>query len=215
MTARPPETDASLGDLLAVDMSLTSPGAALFRGGRLIAATRVKLDEDIASLPGGMREQRVAEEVVRWAAGAGARPRWLVCERPKVYHGRKAGKVDPDDLLRIALACGVLQGILAMGAARHDEALETTMVIPSDWIGQIPKITSAGKALASPRGRLIWNALRDDERRVLPIQHDAFDGVGLGLWRLHRLFPPAVYEGCTEDGPVPPTPRRGGLSLVR
>src|SRR5512139_3353095 len=84
------------GDLFAVDPSVNNPGVALFRGGVLVSAERVKIDPEYASLEIGERCQRVASAIIRWGMAFEMEPRTLVFEWPQSYYGK--GKGSQNDL---------------------------------------------------------------------------------------------------------------------
>jgi hypothetical protein len=164
--------------LLALDPGLVHPAAALFVEGRLICASRIRVDSAWKTLDIGERCRRVAQNVHLWARGygLGACGR-LVVEWPQVYRAGRA-KGDPNDLLPLVGVAMCLAGTLR---AEQVQALR-----PAEWIGQLPKFTT-GDPLTSPRGRLIWSILDDAERGGVTVSHDSLDAVGLGLFALGRL----------------------------
>lgn len=100
----------------------------------------------------------------------------VVYERPQVYRvGRSKG--DPNDLLP-------LFGVGAAIAARLD--VEAVSYTPASWIGRIKK-SETGDPLKSPRGRIVWGCLTEQERDRVTLSHDALDAAGLGLRHLDRL----------------------------
>ena len=130
--------DFATGDLIAIDPSVVKPGAALFRGGKLIAAERVRLDADLKELPFAGRCGRVAEAIVRWGIALEMHPRTLVYELPRFYSAR-AGKTkgDQNDLRGLIAVSAEVAGILRMAAARRDEVLSVLAFEPAEWTGQI------------------------------------------------------------------------------
>lgn len=190
----PPAEDreCATGDLVALDPSLVSPGIALFRGGSLYAAKRIRISVD--AFPGA-RALHVAHEVCAWLHACGAAPRWLVYEWPQVYRAAKS-KGDPNDLIGLAAVGGSLAGALAIAAGARNESLGVYSPTPAEWIGQLPK-TTRGDATLSPRAGLILRSLSVAERAEVPAQHDAIDAVGLGLWALGRLNITRVFHGAS------------------
>jgi hypothetical protein len=193
--------DPRVGDLLAVDPSKTSPGAALFRNGRLFACRRVRIGclecgvldykhTRECSRPEegeGSRVLRVARRIVEWVIDVPAEPRVLVYEWPKVYAvGKSDG--DPADLIPLAGIGGALSGILAMAQAHRNVVLDVRTYEPAEWAGQVKKSKKAGEALTSPRGRRISERLNEDEREIVTPQHDVVDAIGLGMHALGRGF---------------------------
>jgi hypothetical protein len=174
-------------DLLAVDPSIVSPGAALFRDGILIAAGRVKVVKTPKEMDRLMRALSVADVIASWYTerSGGGIAQQLAFEWPQIYADGK-GKGDPNGLLAmVAVNAALLTAMFVMGATRGVQVSATTYK-PADWIGQLPK-TTRGKASASPRAQRIYSRLSDNELAQVPDQHDAIDAVGIGLHHLGRL----------------------------
>lgn len=172
------------GDLFAVDPSVNNPGVALFRGGVLIAAERVKIDPEYASLEIGERCQRVASAIIRWGMAFDMEPRSLVFEWPQSYYGK--GKGSQNDLFGLAGVGMSVAGQLGVALAPRHIALTIRTPTPAEWAGQVPKNTT-GDPFASPRGLRIKARLSLEELAVIVPSHDAVDAVGLGLWCLGRF----------------------------
>jgi hypothetical protein len=198
--------------LLAFDPGLNNPAAALFREGRLIAASRISLERTWKSLPVGERCRRIAGATHEWACANGLDMAAmvkayendlhqyheearllrqhlgivaLVVEWPQIYvRGRQKG--DPNDLLPLA-------GVAMALAGRLD--VEVRSYRPAEWIGQCAK-AETGDPLASPRGQIIWRELDPAERSTVRLSHDAIDATGLGLAALGRLHM-RVYPGAS------------------
>lgn len=199
--------------ILAVDPGLRHPAAALFRHGRLRAASRVKVLTAWHKLDVAERCRLIGGAIQDWACAEGLdmdamvrayeleaacdfiRARALrqergvtqvVFEKPQVYRaGRSKG--DPNDLLP-------LFGVGSAISARLD--VETVSYTPAAWISQIKK-TETGDPLKSPRGRIIWGSLSKDERDRVVLSHDALDAAGLGLHHLGRLSTRVYPDICT------------------
>jgi hypothetical protein len=172
------------GDLLAVDPSVRAPGAALFRGGVLVSAERVKIDASWADLPIGERCQRVASAVIRWGMAFEMEPRTFVFEWPQSYYGK--GKGSQNDLFGLPGVGMAIAGQLGVALSPREIALSIHTPTPAEWIGQVPKSTT-GNPWESPRGMRIKSRLSLDEVAAVVPSHDAVDAVGLGLWLLGRL----------------------------
>lgn len=166
--------------ILALDPGLLNPAAALFRAGRLVAASRVKPDKAWTALDVGERCRQIASRIHEWFIGvdplAGQHLDQLVIEWPRIYRAGK-GKGDPNDL-------PPLVGVAMCLAGRLDVEVKTYW--PSDWIGQVPKSTT-GNPLDAARGKLIWRNIDAAEQSGIVLSHDAIDAVGLGLHHLGRL----------------------------
>lgn len=185
---------------LAVDPSLTRTGWALFREQELIKSGAFVSPPAKLDLSAGVT---VAERAARTARGlfdgivkyaiSPPEPLALVMEWPQVYRATRS-KGDPNDLLGIAAICGALVAI-AQPARVH-------MKTPAEWIGQLPKATTAKGALTSPRARRILGNLTESEREYLncfgDVTHDEIDAIGLGLFALDRLKPVKVFPGASE-----------------
>lgn len=189
--------------VLAFDPGLNNPAAALFRRGRLVAASRIRPQAAWRGFDVGERCRLIARAVHDWACEVGldmnamvkayenelegyrAEAKLLrqesgivalVIEWPQIYvRGRSKG--DPNDLLPLA-------GVAMCLAGRLD--VEVVTYKPAQWIGQCPK-SETGNALESPRGRLVWRNLDPGERETVIVSHDAIDAVGIGLAFLGRL----------------------------
>lgn len=171
-------------DLLAIDPSIRSPGAALFRDSLLIAVARVTFAVD-TRLNEAERCIVAADAIINWATNVGAKPAEIAHEWPQVYADGK-GKGDPNDLPYMAGVDLAVVAAFALRATLAGSSLRVYCYKPAEWIGQLPKATR-GSAKASPRGRRICSRLGPDELAILPDQHDAIDAVGIGLHKLGRL----------------------------
>lgn len=169
--------------VLAVDPSIASPGAALFRDRVLVVAIRSTLPS-IPDEGRGARVERVARRLYTAPPGG---VDVLVYEWPQVYRASKA-KGDPNDLIALAAVGAALAGMLC------PRVIVTPT--PAEWTGGLPKVTK-GDPWRSPRGRRIASRLSPAERALVPDSHDAIDSVGLGLWYLGRLDPVRVFPGAT------------------
>lgn len=172
----------------AFDPGTDHPALALFDHGRLVTAERVRVPGKLAKLEAGERCRRIGDLVIEHAIvklGAHhlAPPAALVYELPQFYGVGRS--VPPNKLALLALLCGAVAGVM------HVPTLSPT---PHDWIGNIKKATE-GDPWSSPRGQLVAQRLRDDERAAVQATHDAIDAAGIGLWALGRLG--RVYPGST------------------
>lgn len=175
---------------LSLDPGLTNPAAALWTGGRLLCASRIKVKKEWAKECTGERCRLVGNAIMTWMVerrlDLGMKPvDLLVVEFPQIYTSRKS-KGDPNDLVPLAGVCMALAGRLDVPVKSYT---------PSEWIGQIKK-TLKGDARLSPRGKLIWAALDDQERAGVVVSHDSIDAVGIGLRYLDRILR-HLYPGST------------------
>ncbi len=178
-----------MSDLLALDPSVRSPGAAIFRDGVLAFAGKVKIPTMWKDLAEGMRWQNVAEAVVKWAEEHDCvMPEKIIYERPQIYAAAKS-KGDPNDLIALAaIGAAVVSWYSASNRACAVNVTARVVVTPTpaEWAGQIPKATK-GNAMNSPRAQRILSRLTELEISRMPNQHDSIDAVGLGLHALGRL----------------------------
>ncbi len=101
-------------------------------------------------------------------------PRLVVVEAPRVYD-RRRWKGDPNDLIDISIAGGIL-----VGALRPEEI---KIIRPQDWKGQTPKDIQAERTLAklTEAERLQLEGVTTKSKL-----HNVIDAVGIGLWELKR-----------------------------
>lgn len=180
-------------NVIAFDPAIVSAGLAVFVGGRLTRAHRIKNTCGPEHELAHRIEQMARMAMLAVGVPFGALSTFtLVYEWPKVYREAKQRGADANDLLPLAGVCG------AFGSQLYAKGLGRAFAVrPSEWAGQLPKIKSVVGAFESARGRAILRSCTVDERAAFPRQHDALDAVGLGLWALGRFPPPAVYPGCT------------------
>lgn len=104
------------------------------------------------------------------------RPDELVVEVPQIYPQR-AWKGDPNDLVNVALAAGIV-----IGRVRCKKVLTPR---PHQWKGNVPKAIHHKRVIAclSVEERVVLNAAYIPASK----KHNCIDAVGLGLWALKRL----------------------------
>lgn len=173
--------------LLAVDPSVLSIGASVFKDGDLIACQRIRVPV-VDGEQDGARWLRAALLVAQYTLIAD-RPRTLVYEKPQIYSWSKA-KGNPNELLGLAGVASAIAGLLSASAPAMLKVLSPT---PAEWCGQIPKATK-GSAKSSPRAVRILSRLKTAELALVPDQHDVIDSVGLGLHALGRLGIKRTYS---------------------
>lgn len=171
--------------LLALDPGLLHPAVALFRDGLLVAASRVRVKKEWASLNVGERCRLIGKAIYAWYLEQNRPITTFVAEWPQIYSVAKS-KGDPNNLVPLAGICMAVAGLLDV---------PTTAYLPSEWAKQCPKATT-GDPLASPRGRKVWGRLSEQERACVVVSHDSIDAAGLGLYYLGRLSN-KLYPGST------------------
>lgn len=175
--------------LLSLDPSVRSPGVALFREGVLVHAARVKLETRLGDLDEGPRWLGVAEAIVRHVEEhARVFVSEVVYERPQIYRAAKS-KGDPNDLIGLA---AVGAGVAAICATLNGN-LVVSAPTPRDWAGSSKKATT-GSAFASPRAKRFLPHFSEEERALIPDQHDACDAAFLGAWHLGRARIKRAYS---------------------
>jgi hypothetical protein len=172
--------DLMLVDVLAVDPGIRSPGAALFRQGRLVAAARITFPID-TSQNDGERCLVAAKAVLSWVTRNSPAPSAVAFEWPQVYKQDTMSRANS-----IIPMAGVGMAIAGWIAAAVNSRVRVLTWVPGDIWGQLPK-HKTGSALQSPRGQRVWSRLDADERKAVLDQHDALDSVGIGLHSLGRL----------------------------
>lgn len=185
-------------DLLALDPSTTRCGLALFREGMLIASGCVTggyVRSDILA-----RVVHISEACAAWALGQACRPCELIVEWPKIYTRNKS-KGDPNDCVPLAGVAGCLAGMLMQTPALTplDCEMSCTSYLPSEWIGQVPKVETVKGCKDSARAKKIIARLNHAERMVWDTvkYHDAIDAIGIGLHHLGRLDRKRIFPGAT------------------
>lgn len=155
--------------LLSIDPGLRACGCARWIDGALQQAIFLRGSKE-ESLPHAVAQ--MVNTVRAWSGGK--RDFDLIIELPQTYRGR-AERGDANDL--IALGC-IVGGI-------HDalSAAATIYVRPREWKGQLRKEITEARC----RAALTLEELR---RVKLPsaksLQHNVWDGVGIGLWHLRK-----------------------------
>lgn len=185
-------SDPRIGETLAVDPSIRSAGVALFRGGVLVAADRIRVPDDGAL---GERCLRMGHAICAWAVvQQRACPQTLVIEWPQIYTSDKS-EGDPNDLPGLAGVAMATAGALSVAVSgRLPEPMGLIQFLPAEWAGQLPKSKTRKKA--SPREARIRSRLSAAESALLPAQHDAVDAVGIGLAALGRFQRLRVFAGA-------------------
>jgi len=98
----------------------------------------------------------------------------VVLEVPRVYD-RRRWKGDPNDLIDISIAGGILAGAL--------RAEQVKPIRPQDWKGQTPKAVQTERTVA----KLTKAELEKLEGVTTKSKlHNVIDAVGIGLWELKR-----------------------------
>lgn len=184
--------DPHTGEVIALDPSINSAGAALFRGGVLAASATIKLKADDDE-PLVARCLRMAEDISEWVARCRAKPRVLVVEWPG-----PSWRGDVRDLYGLCGVNGAVAGILALAMAGAHHALEVVSFEPGEWSMGVPKEKTVRGAKKSPRALRIERALarHPGELEVWADvkYNDAIDAIGIGLHLLGRLHE-RVYPG--------------------
>ena len=184
--------------LLALDPSIVSCGVALFRDGRLCAATTIKQGKGAASLSAITRCVVMSQRVAEWALDNALDPIIELCaEWPVIY---APGKGKPAPSKGLPGLSGVATGVAALIARQHP-TLKTSCYTPREW--------TQGTKKEGPNGKLsTWRQStrysRVDKRMQGMVEfsiwqaqvktHDAMDAVGIGLHHLGRFAPVRVYR---------------------
>jgi hypothetical protein len=153
--------------LVSVDPGLKGCGVAAFRDGRLEAATYIAG----RPTPGVLAQaQATSRAVVEWCYSFNSSV--LAVEFPQVYRQRLGA--DPNDLLGLAAVLGGLNPLSG----------SLIQFSPHDWKGSI----DGDVMIERIKGLLTAEEARAVElppQRAL--QHNVFDGIGIGMHALSRL----------------------------
>lgn len=111
----------------------------------------------------------------------------LIFERPQIYQrSREASKGDPNNMIKLALVCGAVSGLLNV---------PTMDFTPGEWSKGRSKTDENGDLYdnpwESPRGILLEKRLTPAERALCDTSADAIDAASIAafaLGRLDRLF---------------------------
>ncbi|KKW46542.1 MAG: hypothetical protein UY96_C0003G0045 [Parcubacteria group bacterium GW2011_GWB1_56_8] len=161
--------------LLSVDPGVRGCGCAFFCDGQLAAAAYVK---NYAKAGSGPREcAQVAEAVSNWVWMI---PDHLVLEFPTSYGGR-ASTGNTNALFPLAAIDGAF-------AALFPNA-ELTYYLPREWKGN----TDADVMIERIKSRLTPEEYVRVELPAKSLEHNVWDGIGVGLAYLGRLAPKKAY----------------------
>lgn len=182
--------------LLAIDPSLNSAGAALFKAGVLISANTLKSSAYDRKVKDEMvRCVRIANSIVYWIQECHHRtrgcPLQVACEWPQVYTSDKS-EIPPKAVIPMA---GVSAAILAL-LWTEDKTKTSKCYLPGDWVQGTKKKDSKNIYKTSRAIRII-SRLSPEEKVVFDreaLTHDAIDAVGIGLHHLGRLKQRRAYH---------------------
>jgi hypothetical protein len=186
--------------VLAVDPSMTSPGAAWFSEGELVAATYFSQPRKRTSEDRAVRCLIAARDVYEWATGFdcdNAGPDTIAIEWPQIY---PHDPVPPNSLPPVAAVGIALVALYAVDPLVRDEP-RVVSYLPREWAGNIPKVKSRdGNPWESPRGRRILGRLTEREKRVALAEtsDDAMDAIGIVLHCIGRFTALRSYPGAAE-----------------
>jgi hypothetical protein len=168
----------SLRWVVGIDPGLPACGASVFdESGTLQRAALVRNKKD-GTLP--ERWQGAALAVQEWL-GHGPDNVTLVVEMPKIYPASRQ-KGDQNDLINLAGVVSALCVLLYSSGTR--------IIYPRDWKGTL----DPDDMIRRVQGRL---SQTEHERIEMPsaasLQHNVWDGIGIGLHALGRLEPKRVF----------------------
>ncbi len=101
----------------------------------------------------------------------------IVIERPQVYV-RSRSKGDPNDLISVALAVGVIVGELLV-----EEDPQVFEYLPASWKGQVPKAVMVERI---KRSLSKAELARVELPKAKSLAHNVWDAVGIGLHHLRK-----------------------------
>jgi len=164
-----------VSNILSIDPGLAVKGGT----GWALWSDRVLVAAGLATARGILLPKRIAEiEAIIKFERAGRLIHEVVIEKMQSYTLDKQ-KGDQNDLIDLSLLGGRL-------SALAEDPENVTFVAPATWKGQVPKgiVEKRARAVLTP------NELQAFERGVTGVaksaQHNVWDAVGIGLWRLSR-----------------------------
>lgn len=155
--------------MICIDPGINGCGLAFFAEERLTAACYVRNPGEGWLLPDRVRAMVDALKAVALPDISGRR---LVTERPQIYSYGK-GKGNPNDLIALAEICA--------GFASHWSGPWET-VLPRTWKGNID-----GDAMTERIRDRLSIAEERNVKHAGALDHNIYDAVGIGLWKLGRL----------------------------
>ena len=152
--------------LLSIDPGVSACGVAIWEKDKLILAKLISaqgsdraksLTQQINELVYDVCESRLVD---------------LAIEFPQIYHAYAKG--DRNDLLELAATIGALTYGLRMPVTRY---------LPREWKGQVPKKIMCDRI----KKKLLPIEMTHVQLPVKSLQHNVWDGIGIGLKHLGRL----------------------------
>lgn len=116
---------------------------------------------------------KMADNVAAFVSTHGGQSENLAIEMPQIYVGPRA-KGDNNDLIQLAAV---------VGGITHALGLPTRVYRPAQWKGQVPKDIMCKRV----QGRLSPEELAAIDFPIKSLQHNVWDGIGIGLKYLGRL----------------------------
>lgn len=172
-------TRPMLGDLVALDPSIVSPGVAVFRNSILYANCVLKVPAD-TKLNHAERCSIASGAIVTWLGNNQVSTRSIAFEWPQIYLSDT-----PAVSNAVLYMIGVDMALVAtLNAWSRMERVYS--YLPAEVWHTLPKCKTRS-AFASPRGKRVASRLSAAERAIAVDQHDAVDAVGIGLHALGRL----------------------------
>jgi hypothetical protein len=174
--------EGAVSVLLSIDPGVRGCGCALFRDGKLVAAAYVKNSAKKGNSP--FECVGMAIEVKSWTSiyvdsSREALDR-LVLEFPQTYGGR-AAKGDANDLFPLAAIDGAIVALFPRA--------DVTSYFPREWKSNM----DPDALIARVKGRLTPEEHVRVELPAPSLQHNVWDGVGVGLCFLGRLAPKKIF----------------------
>jgi hypothetical protein len=165
--------------ILSIDPGIRGCGVALFGGDRLVAAAYVK-----NTVKKGNRLSecaKMAYALALWTKTIGEdEVTNLICEFPVVYSGR-AARGDANDLFPLAAIDGALVALFPRA--------DVTSYFPREWKSNV----DADTMIERIKLRLSPEELTCVELPSKSLQHNVWDGIGVGLHFLGRLQPKRIF----------------------
>lgn len=115
-------------------------------------------------------------------------PDYVVIEEPMIYPeypGQRKKNIDPNDIIKLALATGAVFGAVVAGVlqAAGEMHIESVTYLPREWKGQMPKDVMNNRVQRHlDRGGIEVPCLKRLNKRQ---RGDVLDAIGIGLYHMH------------------------------
>ena len=157
--------------VLSMDPGIRGCGCAVWCGPHLMKAAYIANTVDKGN------DVRAVVHMAKQVEEFAGRIDGFICESPQVYN-ESASKKNDNDILPLVGVDGAVAAFLYAKGTRH-----FSQYSPRDWKGQVPKDIMCKRIEA----RLSQDELDSITMPCASLQHNVWDGIGIGLKFLGRL----------------------------